>query len=539
MRMTRRRRRAWLRRCREQNKDCAGSRYGSRLSLRRFRDRQRRRRQLHQSLACLSVGSLCLLPFVHSRALASGSLQPWIQSQEDLRELSQSSHEHHERQRLAKEKDRNKEEEQRAEKELAAAQQHLEMCRTELRIYQETQFHNQLIEERRAYWQQEAAKAAAACDKAELALTDKQVRSLEIERQLRALDKRNTVRMGMSYASWSGSPSWPAGANQGSQLVWPLEAFYEKDGFAVKAAGGFLWQHQQDEERSSQDFTSLLDLETETSFASAPSGPRGLRYILGLRLPTGRTQSARDLVPDGLGTVDYVHRGWEVTPGVEFSYHYTKDDVLKTRFDITLPGHYRAPALQGWQPEVHPGNRYRQSLAYLHSGAASSYMLKAVCETEEKSGIENLRYRPGTQSLLGAYAEHYVSSRDAMQAYAASFRQLAGRYSTDFTGLAGLEAGEDGRFSGVLCGLGWRHEENPSLLYYARANYMKMGGTRIEPSRYLLQKDVRRWSGVLGMERQLREDLSLGAELSYYRQNDGIQGDSHGWQSFVMLQKLF
>lgn len=68
---------------------------------------------------------------------------------------------------------------------------------------------------------------------------------------------------------------------------------------------------------------------------------------------------------------------------------------------------------------------------------------------------------------------------------------------------------------------------------------MKMGGTRIEPSRYLLQKDVRRWSGVLGMERLLREDLSLGAELSYYKQNDGIQGDSHGWQSFVMLQKLF
>ncbi|MFV0635385.1 hypothetical protein [Mitsuokella sp. WILCCON 0060] len=539
MRMTRRRRRAWLRRCKEQNEDCAGSRYGSRLSLRRFRDRQRRQRQLRQSLACLSAGSLCLLPFLHSRALASGSLQPWTQSQEDLKELSQTSHEHHERQRLAKEKDRNAQAEKQAQKELAAAQQHLEMCQTELRIYQETQFHNQLIEERRAYWQQETAKAAAARDKAELFLTDKQVRALEIERQLRALDKRNTVRMGMSYASWSGRSSWPAGADKGSQLVWPLAASYAKDGFAVKAAGGFLWQHQQNEEGFGKDFASLLDLETETSFEPAHSGPRGLRYILGLRLPTGRTQSVRDLVPDGLGTIDYVHRGWEVTPGMEFSYHYTKDDVLKTRFDITVPGHYRAPALQGWQPDVHPGNRYRQSLAYLHSGAASSYMLKAVCMTEEKSEIGNLRYRPGTQTLFGGYAEHYVSSRDAMQAYAASFRQLAGRYSTDFSGFTGLEAGEDGRCSGILYGLGWRHEENPFLLYYARASYMKMGGTRIEPSRYLLQKDVRRWSGVLGMERLLREDLSLGAELSYYKQNDGIQGDSHGWQSFVMLQKLF
>ena len=510
--------------------------YGSRLSLRHFRDRQRRGRQLRQSLACLSAGSLCLLPFAHARAMA-GSLNPWTQSQENLRELSQTSHEHHERQRLTKEKSRNAQEEQQAQKELLAARQHLEMCQTELKIYEQTQFRNQLIEERRAYWQQETAKAAAARDRAEISLTDNQVRVLEIERQLQDLDKKNQVKTGMAYASWSGGTSRPAGADKGSQLILPVEASYEKDGFSAQAKGGFLWQNQENEQGTGKDLTSLLDLETEVSYEPKFSGPRGLRYILGLRLPTGRTQSIRDLMPDGFGAADYEHRGWEVTPGIEFSYHYTEQDVLKTRFDVSFPGDYNAPDLQGWQPEVHPGNRYRPSLTYLHTGGTSSYMLKAVCVAEEQTEMENFRYRPGVQSLWGAYAEHYISDRDAVQAYASSFRQLAGHYDMGFPDFAGLET--DGRFSGTIYGLGWRHEENPSLSYYVRAGYMKMGGTRLEPARYLWQQDVKRWSGTIGMERQLREDLHLGAELSYYSQKDEIQGDIHGWQSLVMLNRLF
>ncbi len=467
----------------------------------------------------------------------AGDLNPWTQSQEDLRELSQTSHEHHERQRLAKEKSRNAQKEQQAQKELLTARRHLEMCQMELKIYEQTRFHNQLIEERRAYWQQEVTKAAAACNQAELTLTDKQVRALEIERELQNLDKQNAIKTGMTYASWSGGTSWPAGADKGSQLVWPVEASYEKDGFSVQAKGGFLWQSQENEQDTGKNFTSLLDLETEVSYEPKLSGPRGLRYILGLRLPTGRTQSAGNLLPDGLGSIDYEHRGWEITPGVEFSYHYTEQDVLRARFDVSFPRDYHAPDLQGWQPEVHPGNRYRPSLTYLHTGGTSSYMLKAVCEAAEKTEMERFRYRPGGRSLWGAYAEHYVSSRDAVQAYAASFRQLAGHYDLSLSDFAGLEA--DGRFSGTIYGLGWRHEESPSLSYYAGAGYMKMGGTRLEPAHYLVQKDVRRWSGTIGMEHQLREDLRLGAELSYYSQKDELQGDIHGWQSFVTLQKLF
>lgn len=524
MRMTRRRRKALAKREKRNNPVVAAQ--GSRLFLRRWRRKQQKRRWLRRSVACMSASSVGLISLLPCRSGSAGELQPWMQAGADMQEVSRRSHAYHEKMRLAKKRQENAKAQQQAEKQLAEAQQYLEHCRSELRIYETTSFHNELVKQRYAYWQQEKEKAAAAKERAELCLTDKQVEELEIERQLRQLQQESHIEAGMTYSSWSGERS-------GSQLAVPVEASWQKDNWSLQAKGGFVFQR----ESGQHDFSSLLDTEAEGRLTAYREGPRSLQYILGLHLPTGQTQNASEILPDGLGSLDYVHRGWEVTPGVEFSYHYTEQDVLKTRFDVSFPGDYHAPDLQGWQPEVHPGSRYRPSLTYLHTGGTSSYMLKAMCEAEEKAEMGNFRYRPGVRSFLGAYAEHYVSSRDAVQAYAASFRQQAGHYDMDFADFTGLET--DGRFSGTIYGLGWRHEENPSLSYYARAGYMKMGGTRLEPARYLVQKDVRRWSGTIGMEHQLREDLRLGAELSYYNQKDGIQGDIHGWQSFVTLQKLF
>ncbi|WP_295713514.1 hypothetical protein [uncultured Mitsuokella sp.] len=37
-----------------------------------------------------------------------------------------------------------------------------------------------------------------------------------------------------------------------------------------------------------------------------------------------------------MGSLDYVHRGWEVSPGVAFTYHYTSADSLTTQLDVAF-----------------------------------------------------------------------------------------------------------------------------------------------------------------------------------------------------------
>ena len=104
----------------------------------------------------------------------------------------------------------------RRKNQLSEVQQYLDHCTSELRIYETTIFHNELVKQRYTYWQQEKEKAAAAKDRAELLLTDKQVEALELERHLRRLQDESYVETGLTYSSWSGERS-------GSQLVMPVQ----------------------------------------------------------------------------------------------------------------------------------------------------------------------------------------------------------------------------------------------------------------------------------------------------------------------------
>lgn len=116
----------------------------------------------------------------------------------------------------------------RRKNQLSEAQQYLDHCTSELRIYETTSFHNELVKQRYTYWQQEKEKAAAAKDRAELLLTDKQVEALELERHLRRLQDESYVETGLTYSSWSGERS-------GSQLVMPVAASLQKDDWSLQA----------------------------------------------------------------------------------------------------------------------------------------------------------------------------------------------------------------------------------------------------------------------------------------------------------------
>ncbi len=230
----------------------------------------------------------------------------------------------------------------RRKNQLSEAQQYLDHCTSELRIYETTSFHNELVKQRYTYWQQEKGKAAAAKDRAELLLTDKQVEALELERHLRRLQDESYVETGLTYSSWSGERS-------GSQLVMPVQLLCRRT-IGRCRPGRFLipariWP---------SDFSSLLDTEVEGRLTAYSEGPRSLQYLLGLHLPTGQTQNAAEILPDGLGSLDYVHRGWEVSPGVAFTYHYTSADSLTTQLDVAFGSPYDAPDFYGWQLQVHP-----------------------------------------------------------------------------------------------------------------------------------------------------------------------------------------
>lgn len=125
----------------------------------------------------------------------------------------------------------------RRKNQLSEAQQYLDHCTSELRIYETTIFHNELVKQRYTYWQQEKEKAAAAKDRAELLLTDKQVEALELERHLRRLQDESYVETGLTYSSWLGERS-------GSQLVMPVAASLQKDDWSLQAKGGFLYQRE-------------------------------------------------------------------------------------------------------------------------------------------------------------------------------------------------------------------------------------------------------------------------------------------------------
>lgn len=164
----------------------------------------------------------------------------------------------------------------RRKNQLSEAQQYLDQCTSELRIYETTSFHNELVKQRYTYWQQEKGKAAAAKDRAELLLTDKQVEALELERHLRRLQDESYVETGLTYSSWSGERS-------GSQLVMPVQLLCRRT-IGRCRPGRFLipariWP---------SDFSSLLDTEVEGRLTAYSEGPRSLQYLFGLHLPTGQ-----------------------------------------------------------------------------------------------------------------------------------------------------------------------------------------------------------------------------------------------------------
>ena len=64
------------------------------------------------------------------------------------------------------------------------------------------------------------------------------------------------------------------------------------------------------------DFSSLLDTEVEGRLTAYSEGPRSLQYLLSLHLPTGQTQNAAEILPDGWGALimctaaGKYRRGW-------------------------------------------------------------------------------------------------------------------------------------------------------------------------------------------------------------------------------------
>lgn len=491
------------------------------LCWKRYRDER-----LQQASAILSMGTFCLAQLPVERA-AADALHPVAQAYDGLQEVEAESRTVHAKHLLEKKKAVNLRACQEADARLQQAEQHLANCQAELRIYAKTSLKSRIVEEHRARWQAEYERAQLERDQAELAWTDCQVEALEIERSLANLSRvsSTSVRTGLTYASWSGSPD----AHKGHQVIMPVQASYQKDSFAVRAEGGIFAQAQ-DGSMNSRNITGTMDTDLEATWKEG-HGRRGIQYLLGLHLPTGKQVTANELLPKGWGAKLPLHTGWAVSPGVAFSYHYTPDDVLTVKGSVSWNGSYTAPYRLEGVGQVRPGRSYQQEIRYLHRGLGTNYMLQCFRGAEETSRIGPYAYRPGEMSLLGFYADRYFSEHDAWQAFAMSFHQFAGHYGmARFTQM-------DGRFSGNLYGLGWRHEMEHGREVSLRLEYLKMGGTSIDPVRNELQRNVHRWAGSLGWRQHLAEDIEFESSLTYYRQEDDANGHVRGWQTSFMIQR--
>ena len=95
----------------------------------------------------------------------------------------------------------------------------------------------------------------------------------------------------------------------------------------------------------------------------------------------------------------------------------------------------------------------------------------------------------------------------------------------------------DGRFSGNLYGIGWRHEMEHDREVFLRLEYLKMGGTYIDPVRNELQSNVRRCAGSLGWRQHLTEDIEFESSLTYYRQEAADKGPGRGWQTSFRIKR--
>lgn len=497
-------------------------------SRRHLRSERCRDERLRRASAILSMGAFCLAQLPVERA-AADALHPVAQAYDGIREVESESRTAHAQHLLEKKKAANLRACQEAEARLQQAEQHLESCQAELRIYARTSLKSRIVEEHRGRWQAECERAQLERDQAELAWTDCQVEALEIERSLAKLSKisSSSVRTGFTFASWSGVSD----ARKGHQVILPVQASYQKDLFSVRARGG-LFTQAQDERMNSHNITGMMDTDVEASWKKEHEH-RGIEYLLGLHLPTGKQVPTNELLPRGWGAELPLHTGWEVSPGVAFSYHYTPDDVLTVKGSVSWNGSYTAPFRLTFDgsSQVQPGRSYQQEIRYLHRGLGTNYMLSCIRSAEETSHIGPYAYRPGEMGMLGFYADHYFSEHDAWQVYATSFCQLGGHY--EVTPFAQI----DGRYSGNLYGLGWRHEMEHCREIFLRLVYLKMGGTYVDPVRDELQRNVRRWSGTLGWRQHLAENMELESSLTCYQQEDDANGRVNGWQMNFMIQR--
>lgn len=494
------------------------------LCWKRYRDEH-----LRQVSAILSMGTFCLMQLPVER-VAADALHPVAQAYDGLREVESESRTAHAKHLLEKKKAVNLRACQEADARLQQAEQHLANCQAELRIYAKTSLKSRIVEEHRARWQAECERAQLERDQAELVWTDCQVEVLEIERSLAKFSRTPSasVRTGLTYASWSGSSGSPD-ARKGHQVIMPVQASYQKNSFAVRVESG-LFAQAQDEWMNFHNFIGMMDTNLKASWREEHER-RGIQYLLGLHLPTGKQVLWNELPPKGWGAELPLHTGWDVSPGVAFSYHYTPDDVLTVKGSVSWNGSYTAPYRLEGADQIRPGRSYQQEIRYLHRGLGTNYMLQCFRGAEETSRIGPYAYRPGEMSLLGFYADRYFSEHDAWQAFATSFRQFAGHYGmARFTQM-------DGRFSGNLYGIGWRHEMEHDREVFLRLEYLKMGGTYIDPVRNELQSNVRRCAGSLGWRQHLTEDIEFESSLTYYRQEDDDNGRVSGWQTSFMIQR--
>ena len=502
-----------------------------RLTRRHRRERRLekyRQARLRRASALVSMGTFCLMQLPFQRVSAADVFHPVSQAHDDLREIELESRRSHVKHQLEKRKAANVRACQEADMRLQQAEMHLADCQAELRVYAKTSFKSRIVEEHRQRWQAECERAQAERDAAEIAWTDCQVEALEIEKELAGLShsEGSSIRTGITYVSWSSS----SGSYDGHQAIVPLQAAYQKDSLSAKVESG-LFSQSQDSALNVQNITGMMDTDLAVLWREA-HGHRDVEYLLGLHLPTGKKMKAAEIPPAGWGEALPLHRGWGVSPGLSVSQYYTPDDVLTVKGTVSWDGAYDAPDDPAWGAgRVRPGRSYQQVVTYLHRGLGVHYMLRFFHEAEETSRIGSYTYRPGEKSTLAFYADHYVSGRDAWQAYAMTFRQYPGHY--------GMLSGEDGRYSGNLYGLGWRHEMNPGREAFLRFEYMTMGGRYVDPVRSQVQENVRRVSGSLGWRQRLAQDVDLEGSLTCYRQEDDICGRMNGWRTELMLQKHF
>lgn len=500
----------------------------TRLHRREMRLKKWRQVRLRQVSALVSMGTFCLMNLPFQRVSAADVLHPVSQAHADLREVESESRRSHMKHQLEKQKAANARACQVADMRLHQAEVHLANCQAELRVYAETSLKSRIVEEHRQRWQAECERAQEERDAAEITWTDCQVEALEIEKKLAGLSRSEglSIRTGITYVSWSSS----SGSYDGHQVILPLQADYQKDSLSVKVKSG-LFAQSQDVKLNIQNITGMMDTDIEASWREE-HGHRDVDYLLGLHLPTGKKMEVAEFPPAGWCEALPLSKGWGISPGLSVSRHYTPDDVLTVKGSVSWDGAYDASDDRKWGAgRIRPGQSYQQVVTYLHRGLGANYMLRFFHEAEETSRIGPYDYRPGEKSTLAFYADHYVSECDAWQAYAMTFRQYPGYY--------GMSAETDGRYSGNLYGLGWRHEMNPGREAFLRFEYMTMGGRCVDPVRSQVQENVRRLSGSLGWRQCLAQDVDLEGSLTCYRQEDDICGRMNGWRTDLMLQKHF